>query len=270
MVALDRRAGIGCALTAALVLSGAAPSFAQAAVDVEPLVASQAPAPLPVAPAVPSLSHLFKDTPGDFRRLWSKNALTWLGIGASAALVARPADAAVVDGLSGSRSLHEALEAGQLLGGFSVQLGGALATYTIGRVTTRPQIAEVGANLLRAQIVTQAVTGVLKISLRRTRPNGTAFSFPSGHTSAGFASATVLQRRFGWKVGMPAYGIASYIAASRIQTRAHFPSDVAFGAALGIAAGRSVTVGHGRTQFAVAPLAAPGGGGAAFIWVGWR
>ena len=85
----------------------------------------------------------------------------------------------------------------------------------------------------------------MKYSIRRVRPDDTSFSFPSGHTAVGFASATVLQRHFGWKI-----------------------SDVAFGAALGIVAGRSVTVGRGDGCFAVAPMAAPGGGGVGFTWIG--
>jgi len=47
-------------------------------------------------------------------------------------------------------------------------------------------------------------------------------------------------------------------------------SDVAFGAALGIVAGRTVTVGTCAGRFAVAPMGAPRGGGVAFTWVGKR
>jgi len=40
------------------------------------------------------------------------------------------------------------------------------------------------------------------------------------------------------------------------------------GAAIGIIAGRSVTVGRGDARFAVAPSALPGGAGVNFSWVG--
>jgi hypothetical protein len=43
---------------------------------------------------------------------------------------------------------------------------------------------------------------------------------------------------------------------------------VAFGAALGIVAGRTVTIGRGDGRFAVAPMAAAGGGGVGFTWLG--
>jgi membrane-associated phospholipid phosphatase len=102
---------------------------------------------------------------------------------------------------------------------------------------------------------------------RRSRPEGGGFSFPSGHTTAAFASATVLQQHFGWKVGVPAYAVASYVAASRVQTQKHYLSDVAFGAALGIVAGRSVTLGRAGRGLRIEPMAAPGGAGASFTWV---
>ena len=74
-------------------------------------------------------------------------------------------------------------------------------------------------------------------------------------------------RDLGWKVGLPAFGVATYVAASRIQEKRHFLSDVAFGAAIGIVAGRTVTIGRGETRFAVAPMATPGGGGVSFTWL---
>ena len=77
---------------------------------------------------------------------------------------------------------------------------------------------------------------IFKQATRRSRPEGTGYSFPSGHTTVTFASATVLQRHFGWKVGLPAYAVASYVAASRVEMKRHYLSDVAFGAALGIVA----------------------------------
>jgi membrane-associated phospholipid phosphatase len=81
-----------------------------------------------------------------------------------------------------------------------------------------------------------------------------------------FASATVLERHFGWKAGIPAYAVASYVAASRVQTQRHYLSDVMFGAALGIVAGRTVPIGHGR-QLELTPMALPHGGGASFTLI---
>jgi membrane-associated phospholipid phosphatase len=182
-------------------------------------------------------------------------------------MVAHAGDSRVSRGLSGARGLDETFEAGKTIGGARFQLAGSLGTYALGRLTGSSAVTEVGADLFRAQIVTEAMIGAIKLSVRRTRPDGQQFSLPSGHAAVTFASATVLQRHFGWKVGIPAYGVASYVAASRIQMKRHYLSDVAFGAALGIAAGRTVTIGRGDARFALTPLAAPGPG-VAFTWIG--
>jgi membrane-associated phospholipid phosphatase len=104
--------------------------------------------------------------------------------------------------------------------------------------------------------------------VRRQRPEGSGFAFPSGHTTVSFASATVLQQHFGWKAGAPAYALASYIALSRVQMQRHYLSDVAFGAALGIAAGRTIVIGSERRRVRLEPLVVGGGGGVQFNWLG--
>lgn len=59
------------------------------------------------------------------------------------------------------------------------------------------------------------------------------FSFPSGHTYAGIASAIVLWR-YNWKVGIPAMVLAILIAFSRMYLQVHFPTDILGGVILGI------------------------------------
>jgi membrane-associated phospholipid phosphatase len=59
--------------------------------------------------------------------------------------------------------------------------------------------------------------------------------FPSGHTAASFAIATVFAERYPrsrWAAWL-AYGLAGTIGVSRVNARAHFPSDVFFGAVVG-------------------------------------
>lgn len=57
-------------------------------------------------------------------------------------------------------------------------------------------------------------------------------SFPSGHTSASFAAATVLMLTR-WKGRWPALILAVLIALSRLYLYVHFPTDVLFGAIVG-------------------------------------
>lgn len=257
-----------CGLLALVsALSATTPVLAQQTLPTVSPTAQIAATPLPIPASDSVFAHLFKGTISDFRRLPSDETLTWLAIGAAAAVIGHTQDRSATNSLSGSHRLGEALEAGQTVGGARLQAVGALATYTIGRFTENRRISDLGAELFRAQVIAQALTGAVKLSVSRTRPDGTDFSFPSGHTSVTFASATVLQRHLGWKVGIPAYAVASYVAASRIQTKRHFLSDVAFGAALGVIAGRTVTIGHSQARFAVAPVATPGGGGVSFTWI---
>lgn len=96
---------------------------------------------------------------------------------------------------------------------------------------------------------------LIKIVSRRIRPNamppgsdythtffrstitpfGKGSSFPSGHAAGAFSIATVIARRYGDHKWVPwvAYGIAGVFSFSRIPDRAHYPSDVFLGAALG-------------------------------------
>jgi len=220
------------------------------------------------AQTAPSLRDLATQAADDVRRLVSTDSAIVLSIGGLTAAIGHTADGDVSDGMFASPSLKGLFAAGETVGGARVQTAGALATYTIGRITDNRTVARIGSDLIRAQLVTQIVTGAVKTTIGRTRPDGTQYSFPSGHAAATFASATVLQRNLGWKVGIPAYAVAGYVAASRIQVRRHFLSDVTFGAALGIAAGRTVTIGRGSHRFALGPTAVPGGGGVNLTWIG--
>jgi len=220
------------------------------------------------AQTAPGLRDLAAQAAHDVRRLVSTDSAVVLSIGGLTAAIGHGADRTLSDGMATSPSMKGLFAAGETLGGARMQTAGALASYAIGRVTGNETVARIGADLIRAQIVTQMMTGAVKTATGRTRPDGTQYSFPSGHAAATFATATVLQRNLGWKVGVPAYAVAGYVAASRIQVRRHFLSDVAFGAALGIVAGRTVTIGRGDRRFALAPTAVPGGAGVSMTWTG--
>lgn len=213
-----------------------------------------------------STRQLFTGAIRDIRRLPSTGSIGILALGGAAALGAHTVDTRVTRSFSGREGLDGTFSAGATLGGTPLQLGAAFTTYAIGRAMHKPCAAALGADLVHAQVMAQVLTIGLKQASRRDRPEGSGLSFPSGHTAMAFASATVLQRHFGWKVGIPAYAIASYVAASRVQTQRHYLSDVAFGAALGIVAGRTLPVGHGK-QLLLTPMTVPHGGGASFTLI---
>jgi hypothetical protein len=211
---------------------------------------------------MPSFGSLFTSLGRDFRNLPSKESALILGVGGAVSAGVKTQDRRITNAAAGSASLDTVFEVGDVLGGGVVQVGAAFATFAIGRAVHSPRVATIGSELVRAQAVNAVITQGLKLSVGRTRPDGARYSFPSGHSSATFATATVLQRNLGWKVGVPAYGLAAYVAGSRLQENRHYLSDVMFGAAVGIVAGRAVTIGHGNRRFALAPIAAPDGGGA--------
>lgn len=229
-------------------------------------IARTATAPEPAL--VPSFGSLFRDIGSDFRHLPSRETAWILGAAGGIGLAVQRQDARVTRDAAQSFALDRVFESGELIGGGAVQVGAAFATYAMGRVARNPRTAAVGADLLRAQMLNTVLTQGVKLSVGRTRPDGSRFSFPSGHASSSFATAAVLQRHFGWRAGVPAYGLAAYVAGSRLQENRHYLSDVVFGAAIGMVAGRTVTIGRGPASFAVAPLAAPGGAGVSLTWVG--
>jgi membrane-associated phospholipid phosphatase len=98
---------------------------------------------------------------------------------------------------------------------------------------------------LAATAVNSALTTILKYSINRERPFVTypditkksaagSPSFPSGHTSSAFASATSLSLAYRkWYIIVPAYSWAGTVAYSRMYLGVHYPSDVLAGAVIG-------------------------------------
>jgi hypothetical protein len=80
-----------------------------------------------------------------------------------------------------------------------------------------------------------------------TRHTGSSFfdafkdsGFPSEATAGSFALAAVVDERYGWTVGMPAYLVSGLIGWSEIDQNHNRVSDVVFGAALGYVIGKSI------------------------------
>jgi membrane-associated phospholipid phosphatase len=121
--------------------------------------------------------------------------------------------------------------------------------FTAGRLAQGPRFRAMTYDLLGAAVVSAGYTGLLKVAVGRERPNGEDNrSFPSGHASNAFALATVAERHYGWKIGLPAYALAGVIGASRIEQDKHYLSDVLAGATLGFVVGRTVVRVNGRGE----------------------
>jgi membrane-associated phospholipid phosphatase len=194
---------------------------------------------------------------------------TWvlLAIGGAGAAIAYPYDDQVNAKLTGSEAAATFFAAGKYIGSGYVQAGTAAGLYVIGRfllphVEGEPRtnkVSHLGFDLIRTLILSQTVTHGIKLTVRRDRPTGECCSFPSGHSSAAFATASVLERHLGYRGAWPTYVIASYVAASRLHDNRHFLSDVIFGSAIGISSGWTVVGRHGRSSYALVPVPVSGG-----------
>lgn len=91
-----------------------------------------------------------------------------------------------------------------------------------------------GAYQFTESYATQFIlTYSLKLIVNERRPNGGQYSFPSAHTASAFCSAAFIQKRYGWKVGLPAYVLAAYTGWTRVYAKKHYSWDVLAGAVIG-------------------------------------
>ena len=219
----------------------------------------------PPTPPHTGIHALLDGLKEDVQHLPSRSNLYVALVGGGLALAVHPADKTFNARLiSHYDVVNTAFKPGKIVGQTPVQMGLALATYVYGRTFDAPKASHLGMDLLRAQLIDEGLTEVLKFATHRERPNHENHqSFPSGHASITFATATVIERHLGWKYSVPGYIIASYVAASRLHDNRHYLSDVVFGSAVGVIAGRTVTE-HGREMWTFAPAAMLGGGVAVF------
>ena len=251
-----------CLLCFGVALSLSAGTSAQQATDtVRSTGVSSAPSAAADLPAdtgdltVPGIGAVVKEMPRDLWRFLSVDTALVLGAGGAAAGIAHIWDDDLAGQVETSVRLNDALAPGNTYGSFAVQASIGVGMYGFGRVFGSSPVAIAGADIMRAQLVSQLWVQALKFSVQRTRPDrSNDLSFPSGHSASSFATAAVLQHHFGWKAGIPAYVVAGYVATARVHDNKHYLSDVVFGGAMGIAGERTV-MRAGRYTVRVAPAA---------------
>lgn len=144
--------------------------------------------------------------------------------------------------------------------------GGRRAEYVsalliIGGVMSHDDtMRDAGRDSLEAELIAGGiVTPLLKAGFGRARPiqeegarsfhpfSLTHESFPSGHTTNAFALATGIAAHYdNWVVPTVVYSIATGVAMSRVNDRAHFVSDVLAGALIGRGIAKGIVARHAR------------------------
>jgi membrane-associated phospholipid phosphatase len=117
---------------------------------------------------------------------------------------------------------------------FAGDIVAIILPVTAGGMTLYKNDQEGVIQFSKSFLTTLGATAALKYSINAERPNGDSHSFPSGHTSVAFSGASFLQKRYGWKYGIPAYVSASFVGWSRIESDNHYLQDVFAGAAIGV------------------------------------
>ncbi|HWR93841.1 MAG TPA: phosphatase PAP2 family protein [Flavobacterium sp.] len=120
-----------------------------------------------------------------------------------------------------------------------------IIVYTFGASTNTISNKQKGIYIAESLVVSGLLTYAIKNISKRDRPyetyddiqnitNAEGYTFPSGHTSAAFATATSLSIVYPkWYVIFPSFTWATAVGYSRMALGVHYPSDVLFGAIVG-------------------------------------
>jgi hypothetical protein len=225
-----------------------------AALNASPLPQVTAPIAAPANPFAKLLPNLRQD----LRSLATLNSAVVMGVGSAGALAAHNSDVPVHDWAIEQPQDPALARFGNVYGDAFVQGGLAIAAWAAGKQQKNIRLETTGSDLIRAQILNGVLTVPLKTVVNRERPNGGHHSFPSGHTSATFATAAVIQRDYGVGASVPFYALGGIVTWSRIRTSHHWLSDGVFGAAIGITSGLAVTKGR-TSHWSVVPVKTAGG-----------
>lgn len=123
----------------------------------------------------------------------------------------------------------EFAEVGDFAGGGLLSVGIFALQYTFDENETA------SVSHARAIVWSTVASTTLKVAFARPRPSNKLddYSFPSGHTTRAFSTATALAYAYGWKAAVLAYPLAAFVGLSRMSDNVHWGSDVVGGAFLG-------------------------------------
>ncbi len=128
---------------------------------------------------------------------------------------------------------------------YPISLVNPVALIGVGLIKHDKNLQRKGFTAASSLFISFGTTYTLKRIIKRDRPHitypfiepailETDPSFPSGHTTAAFTTATSLTLAFPkWYVAVPAYTWAGAMAYSRLHLGVHYPTDILAGAVVG-------------------------------------
>lgn len=126
-----------------------------------------------------------------------------------------------------------------------VNIGVPVGLLAGGIIGNDKQMRQNALYVASSSAVNALATMLIKKIVKRPRPflanvkiravyQPSHYSFPSGHTSTAFTTATALSQAYPkWYVVVPSYLWAGSVGFSRLYLGVHYPTDVAAGAVLG-------------------------------------
>ena len=126
-----------------------------------------------------------------------------------------------------------------------ISIGVPILIFGTGLIEKDQELKQKGLLIGASFLGTTVIATTLKHAINRARPfetypeiqklsAGGSSSFPSGHTSDAFSTATSLSLAFPkWYVIAPSYMYATAVGYSRMHLGVHYPSDVLAGALAG-------------------------------------
>lgn len=141
----------------------------------------------------------------------------------------------------GKTSFYKSISASTM----PLSAGIPLAYFVTGIVVNKKDLKQNALYLTESLVASQIISFSTKAIVNRPRPSDydptlialrstTTGSFPSGHTSLAFATATSLSIISPkWYVIVPAFSWASLVGYSRLYLGVHYPTDVIAGAIVG-------------------------------------
>lgn len=129
---------------------------------------------------------------------------------------------------------------------YPISIASPLTILSIGYIKKDKKLQQQGWENIGALAINTVITQGLKYAINRERPYekyptviypyqiDNDPSFPSGHTSTAFTTATSLSIQFKkWYVVVPAYAWAASVGYARMYLGEHYPTDVLAGAVIG-------------------------------------